>query len=127
VWYSYALVQVVPRVERGEYVNAGVVLFSRQADFLEARIELDQARLRALAPDVDVGLVDRHLRSFEAIATGDAEGGPIAGLPPSERFHWLTAPRSTIIQTSATHVGRAADPAAALDELVQRYVRQRKT
>jgi Protein of unknown function (DUF3037) len=123
VWYSYALVRVVPRVERGEYVNAGVVLFARQLDFLEARVELDAARLRALAPDADVELVERHLRGFEAVAAGSAEGGPVAALPPSERFHWLTSPRSTIIQTSPSHTGRAADPAAALDELLRRYVR----
>ena len=122
-WYSYAIVRVVPRVERGECINVGVVLFAPTRRFLDARIELDPARLRALAPDVDVGLVQRHLRTFEAICAGRPEGGPVAGLPRSDRFHWLTAPRSTIIQTSAVHVGWAEEPAAALEELLAAFVR----
>ena len=84
---------------------------------------LDPARLRALAPDVDVGLVERHLRTFEAICAGRPEGGPVAGLPRSDRFHWLTAPRSTIIQTSPVHVGWAEEPAAAVEELLAAFVR----
>src|SRR5438067_13777525 len=109
VWYSYAIVRVVPRVERGECVNVGVVLFVRERRFLAARFALDQARLHALAPDLDLGLVERHLATFQAIAAGQREGGPVAELPRAERFHWLTAPRSTIIQTSACHGGRTAD------------------
>jgi len=123
VWYSYALLRLVPRVERGEFVNVGVVLFSRQLDFLQTRIALDPARVRALAPDLDLDQVERHLRTFAAIAGGDPAGGALADLPRAERFHWLTAPRSTIIQTSPVHVGRTADPQAALDELIERYVR----
>jgi hypothetical protein len=122
VWYSYALLRLVPRVERGEFVNVGVVLFSRQLDFLQTRIAVDPVRVRALAPDVDLNQVERHLSTFAAIAEGDPAGGAVADLPRSERFHWLTAPRSTILQTSPVHVGRAADPQAALDELVERYV-----
>ena len=82
MWYSYAIVRVVPRVERGEFLNVGVVLFAREHDFLDARIELDAARLRALAPDLDLALVERHLATFPAICAGQPEGGPIAALPP---------------------------------------------
>jgi len=123
VWYSYAIVRVVPRVERGECVNVGIVLFVRERRHLAARIELDSARLLALAPDLDLALVERHLASFQAICEGGPAGGPLADLPPAERFHWLTAPRSTIIQTSPAHVGRTLDPAAELDRLLDAYVR----
>ena len=122
-WYSYAVIRVVPRVERGEYLNVGVILFARTLGYLEARIELDAGRLRALAPDVDLPLVERHLQTFAAICAGRPEGGPLAALPPSERFHWLTAPRSTIIQTSPVHVGSTADPAAELEALLDCFVR----
>ena len=123
VWYSYAIVRVVPRVERGECINVGVVLFARPRRFLEARMALDPARLRALAPDADDALIARHLETFVAICAGQPAGGPLAALPQSERFHWLTAPRSTMIQTAPVHVGRCADPTAALDDLLDRYVR----
>jgi Protein of unknown function (DUF3037) len=123
VWYSYAIVRVVPRVERGEFLNVGVVLFSRELDFLGARLEVDEERLRALAPDVDLATVERHLAMFRAIALGQAEGGPIAALPRPERFHWLVAPRSTMIQTSPTHVGRSNNAEAALEELLNEFVR----
>lgn len=124
-WYSYAIVRVVPRVERGECVNVGVLLFARTVPFLGARIELQaQAeRIRALAPDADLPLIQRHLRTFEAVCAGSPEGGPLAALPHAERFHWLTAPRSTVIQTSPVHVGRCDDPPAALDDLLNAYVR----
>ena len=84
-WYSYAIIRVVPRVERGECVNVGIVLFARTARFLRAELALDPARLRALAPDLDLDLVARHLRAFLAIAAGDPAGGPVAALPPAER------------------------------------------
>jgi hypothetical protein len=122
-WYSYALVRVVPRVERGECINVGVVLFARTRRYLAARVALDHARLRALAPDADLPLIERHLDNFLAICAGDPAGGPLAALPLSERFHWLTAPRSTIIQTSPVHIGRSDDPAVALEDLLDRYVR----
>jgi DUF3037 family protein len=121
-WYSYAIVRVVPRVERGEYINVGVVLFAPTRQFLDARIQLDPARLLALAPEADAALIARHLRTFEAICSGGAEGGPVAALPASDRFHWLTAPRSTVIQTSPVHVGCADEPATALEQLVQEFV-----
>ena len=122
-WYSYAIVRVVPRVERGECINVGVVLFAPTQRFLDARIELDSARFKALAPEADVELIQRHLRTFEAICAGRSDGGPVAALPPSDRFHWLTAPRSTVIQTSPVHVGRTSQPEATLDELVRELVR----
>jgi Protein of unknown function (DUF3037) len=123
VWYSYAIVRVVPRVERGEFLNVGVVLFSRELDFLGARFELDTSRLRAVAPDVDVATVERHLATFRAICEGTPEGGPIAALPKPERFHWLVAPRSTMIETSPQHVGRSDTPERALDDLLDEFVR----
>lgn len=113
----------VPRVERGEAINVGAVLFARPRRFLAARVALDRDRLRAFAPGVDLALVERHLATFVAIADGDAAGGPLAALPQSERFHWLVAPRSTIIQTSPVHIGRCDDPAEALDDLLRDYVR----
>jgi hypothetical protein len=122
-WYSYAIIRVVPRVERGECINVGVVLFARTLSYLEARIELDHARLAALAPDLDLELVERHLATFAAICSGSPHGGPLAQFPPSERFHWLTAPRSTIIQTSPVHVGTTGDPSAELERLLDSFVR----
>ena len=121
-WYSYAIVQLVPHVERGEVINVGAVLFSRPRRFLAARVAIDRDRLRAFAPGIDLDLVGRHLAAFVAIADGDPAGGPLAALPPSERFHWLVAPRSTIIQTSPVHIGRCDDPAEALDDLLRDYV-----
>lgn len=114
---------MVPRVERGEQINVGVVLFAPEARFLAATIELDAARVRAIAPDAELSGIEEHLRSFQAIADGAAKGGPLAALPQSDRFHWLTAPRSTIIQTSPVHTGMSADPAAALEDLLNDFVR----
>lgn len=124
-WYSYAIIRLVPRVERGEFLNVGVVLFARTRRFLVARVEPDVARFQALAPEVDPALVLAHLHAFVTISAGDPAGGPIAALPLSERFHWLTAPRSTLIQTSPVHVGCCADPAATLEDLLTTYVRER--
>jgi hypothetical protein len=116
-------VRVVPRVERGECINVGVVLFARTGRYLAARVELDHARLRALAPDADVATIEQHLGTFVAIAAGDPTGGPLAALPQSERFHWITAPRSTTIQTTPVHIGRCADPVGALEDLLDAFVR----
>lgn len=123
VWYSYAAIRLVPRVERGECINVGAVLFARTVGFLEARVELDPARLRAFAPEVALAPLERHLAAFVAICAGAPDAGPIATLPPSERFHWLTAPRSTVIQTSPVHVGCCRDPRAALEGLLDALVR----
>lgn len=121
--FQYALLQVVPRVERGERINAGVVLFCRRQRFLAARIGLDRARLAALDPDADGDEVARHLDVLAAVAAGDAAAaGTVASLPDSERFHWLVAPSSTIIQPSAVHTGLTEDAAAALDTLFTKLV-----
>jgi hypothetical protein len=122
--FQYAIVRVVPRVERGECMNVGVVLFCRRLGFLAARTELDEAALAALAPDCDPDEVRPHLHAIERVAAGEASGGPIAGLEPSERFHWLTAPSSTIVQASPVHTGLTADPAAELDHLFAQLVRR---
>jgi DUF3037 family protein len=122
--FQYAIVRAVPRVERGETLNVGVVLFSRRHRFLAARTELDETALRALDPDCDGAQVRVQLEAIERIAAGDPAGGPIAALEPSERFHWLTAPASTIVQASAVHTGLTADPAAELEHLFATLVRR---
>jgi hypothetical protein len=123
VWYSYATVRVVPRVERGEFLNVGVILFAREQEFLGAHIEVDHDRLRSLWPNLDIDAVERHLQAFKAVCAGDPSGGPVSALPTPERFHWLVAPRSTVIQTSPVHVGRSDDPARALDSVLDELVR----
>jgi hypothetical protein len=123
VWYDYAVVRLMPRVERQEFLNVGVVLFSREMDFLGARFEVDPLRVASLAPELDPRTIARHLATFQAICDGEAVGGPIAALPKPERFHWLVAPRSTIIQTSPVHVGRSRDPEQALEDLLTEFVR----
>jgi hypothetical protein len=120
--FQYAALRIVPRVERGEAVNAGVVLFCRPLRFLGARTQLDAALLRALAPDCDFDAVAKLLRTMELIATGDHAGGPIAQLPASERFHWLVAPASTIVQAGPVHTGLTADPEGELGRLFTRLV-----
>ena len=120
--FEYAIIRVVPRVERGEFVNAGVVLICRQRRYLGARIHLDIARLVALAPDLDVPAVHAHLDLIPRVCAGDREAGPIALLSQAERFHWLVAPQSTIIQPSPVHAGFSDDPAAALDRLLETMV-----
>ena len=121
--YDYAVIRIVPRVERGEFVNVGVMVSCKAGDYLEARIELDEARVRALAPDLDIAAIREHLATFPAICTGGAAAGPIGRLTQRERFHWLAAPRSTIIQTSPVHTGRCTDLDAALERLLDVMVR----
>jgi hypothetical protein len=120
--FSYAILRVVPRVERGEGFNAGVILFCRQLDFLAARIALDERRLAALAPDLSPASVLPHLEAIVSVAEGSPQGGAIAELPPSERFGWLVAPSSTIIQPSSVHTGLSEDPRATLDQLFEELV-----
>jgi hypothetical protein len=120
--FAYAVVRVVPRVERGEGFNAGVVLFCRQLDFLAARVALDERRLAALAPDVSPDTVRPQLEAIVRIAAGDFDAGPMAALPPSERFGWLVAPASTIIQPSPVHTGLCEDPQATLADLFAELV-----
>jgi hypothetical protein len=121
--YDYAIVRVVPRVEREEFINAGVIVSCPQLDFLGARIELDESRLLSLDGTVDLEAVRTNLASIPLICAGGPDAGPIGRLSPRERFHWLVAPRSTIIQMSVVHTGRSRDPAQALEHLVQTMVR----
>ena len=121
--FDYAVIRVVPRVERGELINAGAIVSCPTQDYLAARIALDPARLRALSPSIDLAEVEAALALIPLVAAGDPRGGPIAALPRSERFHWLVAPRSAIIQTSPVHTGLCDDPAAALDQVIARLVR----
>jgi hypothetical protein len=120
--YDYAIVRVVPRVEREEFVNVGVIVSCPALDYLAARIELDEARLVALHPGVDVQAVRDNLASIPAICAGGPGSGPIGRLTPRERFHWLVAPRSTMIQTSSVHTGRSDDPARLIEQLLQKMV-----
>ena len=122
--YDYAVVRVVPRVERGEFVNAGIILSSDIERILLAAIELDETALLALDAHVDLELVRDVLASIPAICAGGAAAGDIGKMTPRERFHWLVAPRSTIVQTSPVHTGQCADPAAALEHLLRTMVRR---
>ena len=121
--YDYAVIRVVPRVEREEFVNVGVIVSCPQRDFLQCRIEVDEARLLALFPSIDIELVRKHLASIPAICRGGDDAGPIGKLPARERFRWLIAPRSTIIQSSPAHTGRCDDPPKLLEHLVATMVR----
>lgn len=120
--YDYALIRVVPRVERGECINVGVILFCRPRSFLGVLLHLDEARLLALDPDIDLAVVREQLHLISLISVGDSEAGSLARMSLSERFHWLVSPRSTIIQTSPVHGGLCDDPEAALKHLLKRMV-----
>lgn len=121
--FDYAIIRVVPRVEREEFMNAGAILFCRTRSFLEARVELDTERLAAFAPWLDLAEVREHLDAISLVSKGGPEAGPIGSLSQAERFHWLVAPRSTIIQTSPVHSGLGNDPARALEHLMATMVR----
>jgi len=121
--FDYAVVRIVPRVDRGEFLNAGVIVFSPTAGFLDCLIELDHARLLALAPSIDIAVVESYLEAIPKICAGGGEAGSIGDLPQRARFHWLVAPRSTVIQTSAVHSGVHEDPRAALEGLFEKLVR----
>lgn len=121
--YDYAIVRVVPRVQRGEMINVGVILSCADADFLDARIEADEKRLLAFDPTLDLEAVRDHLATIPAICKGGPEAGPIGELPSRGRFRWLVSPRSTIIQMSPVHSGRTTDPAACLEKLMDQMVR----
>jgi DUF3037 family protein len=120
--YDYAVVRVVPKVDREEFINAGVIVSCPDLSFLEARIKLNESRLLALDPNVDLDLVRKHLAAIPAICHGGEDTGSIGRLPQRQRFHWLVAPRSTVIQTSPVHTGRCHDPAAALEHLIATMV-----
>jgi len=121
--FDYAVIRVVPRVEREEFVNAGVLLFALGRDFLQARVEVNEPRLSALWPEIDLDLVRQHLEAIPRICAGSPDAGPIGRLSRRERFHWLVAPRSTMVQVSPVHAGLCDDPERALDELFCQAVR----
>jgi hypothetical protein len=121
--FDYAVVRLVPRVEREEFLNVGVILYCLSRGFLGAKVELDEARVRAFAPDLDLEEVRGHLESLPRICAGGRAGGPIGRLSQKERFHWLVAPHSTILQAGPVHSGLCEEPAAALEHLMDRMVR----
>ena len=123
VSYHYAILRVVPHVHLGSFVNVGVVLHARTTEFLGMQAVDDPESLRALAGDVDVALLERYLRAYRGICDGDAAAGPLALVSESERFHWLTSPRSDVLQASPVHEGLCPDPAEALADLFGRFVR----
>ncbi|PZF81860.1 DUF3037 domain-containing protein [Jiangella anatolica] len=120
--FEYAVLRVVPRIERAEFVNAGVIVYSQKADYLGAAVHLDADRLRALDPDADVDAIRAAAEAYAATCTDAAAAGPVGATPIGERFRWLTAPRSTIVQTGPVHAGLTDDPAAELDRLLRRLV-----
>ena len=120
--FSYAVLRVVPRVERGEQFNAGVLVFCRPLGYLGVLTHLDEKKLAALAPDLDPAAVRAHLEAIERIAAGDADAGPIARLDPTQRFHWLVSPSSTIIQPSEVHTGLCGEPGEQLERLFRELV-----
>lgn len=121
--YDYAIIRVVPKVEREEFINVGVIVSCLGKNFLEARIELNEQRLMALDSTLDIESISAHLATIPAICAGGEQAGPIGRLSQRERFHWLVSPRSTIIQTSPVHTGRCNDPAAVLERLLETMVR----
>ena len=121
--YDYAILRVVPRVDRGEAVNVGVILSCPELEFLEARIEVDEGRLLTLDPTVDLPTVRQTLNAIVAVCRGDTDTGPLGEMPQRNRFHFLVGPRSTIVQPSPTHTGRTPDPKATLEALMHRLVR----
>ncbi len=120
--FDYAVLRVVPRVERGEFVNVGAILFCRTRRFLEARFHLDPRRIAALEPDVDMAEVEERLEAIRLVCAGGKAAGPIGELSQADRFHWLVAPRSTVVQPSPVHTGLCDDPAAALEEILEAMV-----
>jgi len=120
--FDYAILRVVPRVERQEFINAAVIVFCLEKKYLDARVHLDPARLRALWPDIDIDLVRDHLHAVSRICAGDPTAGPIARLSQRERFHWLISPRSTIIQPSPVHTGVCDGTGGLLDRLAEQFL-----
>ena len=120
--YEYAVIRIVPQVEREEFLNVGVVLFCSKRKFLRCRYNLNVARVSAVFPELDLAEIQEHLHSFERICHGEADSGPIGRLVPAERFRWLTATRSTVLQTSKVHPGLCGDPDTMLDRIFQQQV-----
>ena len=124
--YDYAVIRVVPRVDRGEQVNVGVVLSCGDLEYLDSRIELDERLVVALDPTVDLHTLRESLGTIGRVCRGGADAGPIGELPSRGRFRWLVSPRSTIVQPSPVHTGRTSDPASCLERLMDRLVRRRQ-
>ncbi len=122
VAYDYAIVRVVPRVHLEVFANIGVVLHARTANFLETKLHLNEVPLLGLSPTLDLALLQRAIAAYERVCRGGIEAAPVGLLPPSERFHWLTAPRSAVLQVSSVRPGRCLDPKKALDELFECHV-----
>jgi len=120
--FEYAIIRIVPKVEREEFLNAGVIVYCRKPAFLQAKFLIDKDRLLALFPEIDLQDLQSHLQAFELISAGDKLAGPIASLDVASRFRWLTAKRSTILQTSVVHPGFCKSPAALLEHLYQQQV-----
>jgi hypothetical protein len=123
--FDYAVLRVVPRVEREEFLNAGVVVWCLAQDYLAARVALDVDRLKALDAAADVEAIRAHLEAVPRICAGDPAAGPVARLPAKERFHWLVSPRSTVLQTSPVHSGTTEAPDQALERLFRTLVERR--
>ena len=120
--FDYAVLRIVPRVERQEFINVGVIVFCLQENFLGTRVHLDFARLQSFSPNSDLAEIRRHLEAYPKICEGLEESGPIGRLTRRERFHWLVAPRSTVIQVSAVHSGLCRNPASVLQKLFEHLV-----
>jgi hypothetical protein len=120
--FEYAIIRIVPRVEREEFLNAGIILYCKDLKFLDTKYIINKERIAALCAEIDCNEVEDHLQSFEKIAKGEKDGGPIAALDPPSRFRWLTATRSTIIQTSKVHPGFTENPQQTLDKLYGQLV-----
>ena len=120
--YDYAIIRVVPRVDRGEQINVGVILSCVDSDFLDMRVRLDEARLRAIDPATDLEVVRAGLETLQVVCAGGPAAGPLGQLRPRERFRWMVSPRSTMVQTSPVHTGQTNDPAVALQHLFAKLV-----
>ena len=121
--YEYAVIRVLPRVDREEFINVGLILYCAQANFLRADCSIDNGRLKGFAREVDLSDINEHLDSVCRICSGGNDAGPIGKLSLGERFRWLTAPRSTVVQTSPVHTGLTNDPERTLKELVEKLVK----
>ncbi len=122
VSYEYAIIRVVPKVEREEFINVGVILYSKRKKFLDLKYQVEADRLKAFAPDLDLALIRSYLKAWDLICQGGKAGGPIGQLEIQVRFRWLTANRSTIIQSSAVHPGLCDQPEKVLKQLFEEYV-----
>ncbi|HPZ89153.1 MAG TPA: DUF3037 domain-containing protein [Flavihumibacter sp.] len=120
--FEYAIIRFVPRVEREEFINIGVIVFCKRPAFLQARLEVDMNKLLALDPSIDIETLQSHLQSFEKVCMGHAGGGPIGAMDHASRFRWLTATRSTIVQTSKVHIGFSEDLQKTVNDLFQKMV-----